>query len=149
MGAKPYWYFVPYDSNPGRALEVLREREFDAGRYGEVAASLDFNDPAFESVRPGARHGTIAEAVEDSGDSGTQSNLDIVKAGPAPDYGTAGPLDPQELEGIFGTRKPTREVVVARKSRLWGNLDRGQCAYVVVYEGVAPMELFFAGYSYD
>jgi hypothetical protein len=149
MGASPYWYFVPYDVNPGRALEALRQREFDAGRYGEVAANLNFDDPAFESVRPGARHAAISQAVEDSGDSGTQSILDIGRVGHAPNYSVAGPLDREELADALGTSKPTREVIAARKGELLGYLDRGQCVYVVVYDENLPTELFFAGYSYD
>jgi hypothetical protein len=149
MGAKPYRYFVPHDPDAGRALEALRKREFEAGRYGEAAANLDFDDPDFESVRPGARHATIELALEDSGDGGTQSILDIVKVGAAPGFSVAGPLDPRDLEDALGTRRPTREVVMARKSQLLANLDRGQCAYVVVYDGDLPAELFFAGYSYD
>jgi hypothetical protein len=149
MGATPYWYFVPHDPDPGRALQALRNREFEAGRYSEGVDGLDFGGPAFLLARPGARHATIEEAVADSGDGGTQSILDIVDVGPAPDFSIAGPLDARELQDALGTNVPTKEVVVARKSRLFSVLERGQCAYVVVYSGDVPIELFFAGYSYD
>jgi hypothetical protein len=149
MGGTPYWYFVPYDPNHGRALELLRQREFEAGRYSEAVGDLDFDDPAFLFIAPGPRHASIAEAIEDSGDSGTQSILDIVNVGPTPNYSVAGPLDPEELEFALGTLKPTKQVIAARKSGILESLDRGECAYVVVYEGDVPAELFFAGYSYD
>jgi hypothetical protein len=149
MGGTPYWYFVPYDPDPGCALESLRRREFEAGRYGEAVDGLDFDDPAFLSIAPGPKHADIPEAIEDSGDGGTQSILDIVKVGPAPNYSVAGPLAPEELELALGTRKPTKQVIAARKADFLGGLDRGECAYVVVYEGDVPAELFFAGYSYD
>jgi hypothetical protein len=33
MGAHAYWYFVPYERDIDAALQKLRVREFQAGRY--------------------------------------------------------------------------------------------------------------------
>jgi hypothetical protein len=61
MGGSPYWYFVAYEKDVNNALQTLREREFEAGRYHPV---LRF--PAFpvteSSPRPGAQHRSIKAA---------------------------------------------------------------------------------------
>jgi hypothetical protein len=36
MGTEPYWYFVEYQSDIDGALQELRKREFEAGRYNPV-----------------------------------------------------------------------------------------------------------------
>ena len=47
MGADPYWYFVPYEPDIESALQKLRRREFEAGRYNPVIKSMRFplSDP--------------------------------------------------------------------------------------------------------
>jgi hypothetical protein len=42
MGAHPYWYTVKYRPEVDAALEDLRQREFQAGRYNPVMPFIDF-----------------------------------------------------------------------------------------------------------
>ena len=42
MGASPYFYFTPYQDDIHAALQALREKEFEAGRY----------DPAMQMAEP-------------------------------------------------------------------------------------------------
>jgi hypothetical protein len=149
MGGHPYWYFAPYDVNAQRALDALRKREFEAGRYSPVVRFLDFEEPAYSNTRPGPKHRSIAEAVRAAADEGTRSILDIERVGTQAGHGVAAPVDVSELRDMWGTDKPTRAVVDARKDEILGDLDRGDCVYLVIYDEDRPSEFFFAGYSYD
>jgi hypothetical protein len=148
MGGHPYWYCVPYKLNIQLALDELRTREFQAGRYNPVIPFLEFEEPVFSQQRPGAKHRSIEAALDAAAEDGTRSILDISKVGKKRGYGVAAPLAPSELRARFGTDEPTREQVLDNDD-LFGDIDRGQAIYIVMYEGGAPSELFFAGYSYD
>lgn len=147
MGGHPYWYFVAYKSDLNLALQELREREFEAGRYNPVVAFLDFPiDPELPS--PGAQHHSIADAMEAADADGTRSILDIESIGDAPDSGVAAPLPEKESERWFGTTRPTHRMIEENMDFL-ENVDRGNCVYMIVYKDGRPDEIFFAGYSYD
>ena len=147
MGASPYWYFVNYEPDINLALQKLRRREFEAGRYNPVIPMLDFplgpNPPS-----PGRQHESIEDAIEDSGEEGTGSILDIQSIGEVPDFCVAGPLSAEELEAVYGTAKPSREMVEANMEFLDG-LERGMGVYIVVFAKGQPKEILFAGYSVD
>jgi hypothetical protein len=147
MGAEPYWYTVRYKPDIEAALQELREQEFQAGRYNPVIPFLDFpigpNSPA-----PGARHASIAEAFKAAGASGTRSILDLERISDEPEMGAVTPLKEDELEELFGTTRPTREMVKAN-GELWERLDRFQGLCIILYKDDQPDEIYFAGYSCD
>jgi hypothetical protein len=147
MGAEPYWYTVRYKPDVEAALQELREREFRAGRYNPVLPSLDFpigpNSPA-----PGARHSSIAAAFNAAGADGTRSILDLGRISEEPEMGAVTPLTDEVLEGLFGTTRPTREMVEANVD-LWDRLDRFQGVCIILYKDDEPDEIYFAGYSCD
>jgi hypothetical protein len=71
MGAEPYWYFVRYEQDLNEALQKLRKREFQAGRYNPVIPLLDF--PIDSNLPcPGPQHKTIQEALDDAAEDGTR-----------------------------------------------------------------------------
>jgi hypothetical protein len=151
VGAHPYWYFVPYESDINQALARLRDREFRAGRYSPVVRQLHCDDPGFEEQRPGPAHANVLEAVraaERSGE-GTRSILDISRIGPEPGWGVSYPLSTDEMDSLFGAEKPSHGAIAAKMDAIFTGLRRGHCLYIVVYEGGQPAELFFAGYSCD
>ena len=147
MGAEPWFYFVPYQSDINRALQDLRRREFEAGRYNPVIwmppFPVDSNSPA-----PGAQHATIQEAMEEADADGTRSILDIERISDTPDDGAVVALPTEELIDLFGTDKPTREMIEDNDD-LFEMLERGQGVYVVAYQDDEPSQIYFAGYSYD
>lgn len=147
MGAHPYYYFVPYDSDLNRALNRLREREFEAGRYNPAMPFLTF--PIEEgSPAPGQQHDTVKQAVKEARDEGTRSILDIVLVDSKPGFGVAAPLPPPRLEQLFGTAQPTRAMVEANHA-FFEDIVRGHGIYIVIYDQDQPSEIFFAGYSFD
>jgi hypothetical protein len=147
MGARPWFYFVPYQPDIKLALEALREREFAAGRYNPVIVQPEFPvTPA--SACPGPKHVSINAARGAAGESGTRSILDIGDIGTTPDYGIVAPLRRSELIDLYGTEQPTRSMVESNMDFLCG-IERGQGAYIVIYSEGHPQEIVFAGLSYD
>ena len=147
MGAHPWFYFVKYQADIGGALQALRRREFEAGRYNPVmpfpAFPVDANSPA-----PGAQHASIEEAMEDADADGTRSILDMERVSQTPDYGAVTPVPRAVVVELFGTDKPTREMI-ERNTSLFEMIERGQGICIIAYEDGRPSEIFFAGYSFD
>jgi hypothetical protein len=147
MGAHPYWYVVKHRPDVDSALQELREREFRAGRYNPV---IPF--PAFpigpHSPAPGAGHATTDEALEDADADGTRSIIDLDHVADEPDFGAVAPLEDATLLALFGTTRPTREMVESNHD-LWDDLERGQGIYIILYKDDQPDEIYFAGYSFD
>jgi len=147
VGGESWFYFVPYQADINRALQALRVREFKAGRYNPATPFLEFPVDA-ASPGSGAQHSSIEDAIEDADADGTRSILDMERVAEEPDYGAVTPMAEEDLVNLFGTSKPTREMIEAN-DELFELLERGQGVYVVVYRDGAPAEIFFAGYSFD
>jgi hypothetical protein len=147
LGGHPWFYFVEYEQDVNAALQKLRRREFEAGRYNPAVGF-----PAFpvtpESPAPGAQHGSIEEAVEASDADGTRSILDMERVADDPDFNTVAPLSRETLLELFGTAEPARETVEGSEE-LFDVLERGEGVYIIVYEEKRPSGIFFAGYSFD
>lgn len=147
MGASPYWYFTRYEEDVEAALDKLRHREFEAGRYNPVMPFIEFPiDPGAEW--PGAQHLSIQHARDAADMDGTRSILDIEGIGETREIGVAAPMDDEALEELYETKQPTHEMIEA-KMDFFEPIERGQAIYIVVYKDDKPDELFFAGYSFD
>jgi hypothetical protein len=147
MGGEPWFYFVPYQADINAALQALRRREFKAGRYNPVTPFLEFPVDA-AAPGPGAQHASIEEAIQDADADGTRSILDMERVSDEPDYGAVTPLSDDDLVDLFGTSKPTREMIESN-DELFEVLERGQGVYIVAYRDDKPLEIFFSGYSFD
>jgi hypothetical protein len=148
MGSSPYSYIVPYRQDFQQALDELRQREFDEGRYNPV---MPF-PPQFVDERsprgPGRQHESIEEALEDSAEDGTRSILDIEFVGDENDFGVARRLTEEELEQYFGTTTPTRTQVLENTPS--EDIERGQAVCVPVFDDDGlPVAIYFTGYSCD
>jgi hypothetical protein len=147
LGGEPWFYFVPYQADINSALVALRRREFQAGRYNPVTPFPEFPVDA-GTPGPGPQHASIEDAIEDADADGTRSILDMERIAAEPDYGAVTPLSEETLIDVFGTTKPTREMLES-SDELFEALERGQGVYVVAYLNDKPSEIFFAGYSFD
>ena len=132
MGAEPWDYFVPYEQDVEVALNKLRQAEFEAGRYRG------------SEMNPS----TIEEAFANMGADGTGSILDITGVSELPDFSAVTPLPRETLEELFGTDKPTREMIQTNMD-FYEDIERGQGVYIIAYKDGRPSEIFFAGYSFD
>lgn len=147
MGAHPYFYFVKYQSDIDAALQELRAREFEAGRYNPVIPFLEF-PLGPDSPSPGNQHISIDEAMDDADADGTRSILDLDHISDEPEFCAATALPPDQLEGLFGTDQPTRKMIEDNQE-LFETIERGQGIYLIAYKNGRPDEIFFAGYSFD
>jgi hypothetical protein len=147
MGAHPYFYFVKHNPDINAALQELRDREFSAGRYNPVIRYLEF-PLGPDSPVPGAQHKSIRHALKAADAEGTRSILDLDHVSDEPEFCAVAPLPQEELERLFGTVQPTREMIEASDD-LFENIESGQGVYVTVFKDGRPDELFFAGYSFD
>ena len=77
MGGHCYSYFVPYQTDIGSALQTLRQREFQAGRYNPVIHFPFDGAVSLTTQSPGAKHRSIEDALEASDADGTRSILDM------------------------------------------------------------------------
>ena len=155
MGADLYWYYVPYEDDKDSALQKLRQREFEAGRYRPVLYDDFFIDDPSKSPSPGRQHDTIEEILEETEEEGTGSILDLVKTTEKGyGYSVAYILNEKELRNFFGDEKPTREKVHENLDKLWDDIAkkhgvRGVGVCIPIYKDGTPTELFFMGFSYD
>ena len=133
MGAEPWDYFVPYEKDIRAALDKLRQREFQAGRFRGAE-----DHPA-----------SIEEVLENMDADGTGSILDITHVADVPDFMAVVPLSSEELVRLFKTDKPTRTMVEANMVDVYEEVERGQGIYIVLYKDGKPSEIFFGGYSFD
>ena len=147
MGAHPYYYSVKYQTDIDAALQELRQREFQAGRYNPAVRFIRFPIRA-DSPAPGAKHASIDEAREEAAEDGTRSILDIGGIADEPNFCVAAPLPGDELTRYFCTAQPTNEIV-SKNLGFMDAIERGHCIYFTIYNDGKPNELFFAGYSFD
>jgi hypothetical protein len=149
VGAEPYWYFEKFNGDVDAVLQSLRQREFAAGRYNPVIASMWQLFPIGpHSPAPGAKHSSIQEALEDSDADGTRSILDLDHVAEEPEFCAVAPLPDEVLEELFETTQPTRAMVESNMDYM-ESVDRGQGIYIILYRDRKPDEICFAGYSFD
>lgn len=133
MGANPYCYFTPYSSDIQATLELLRQQEFEAGRYepcfhqrtGKYLFELD-QAPRDSFPAPGAIHASIDDVFGEVSEDGTNSILDIFRVVDEPfsvvddplladdimeRFNIAAPIAETDLIAMFGTTRPTKQQV--------------------------------------
>jgi hypothetical protein len=147
MGGHPYWYFAPYETDPSTALQKLRRREFEAGRYNPAVPFPTF-PVDLGAASPGAKHRSIEAALEDSDADGTRSILDVERIGKRPGAQIAVLLDAVTLKRYFGTAEPNHGLI-EECEELFEDIRRGEAVCFAVYKDGQPDEWFFAGYSFD
>ena len=147
MGGNPWFYFVSYQKDLNSALHQLKQREFQAGRYSPVILIPRF--PVDEGNQgPGVGHGSIEDALDASGESGTRSILDMERVADKRGLGVVAPLETEILDLLYGTTRPSREQVEVNMN-FFEEVDRGEGIYIITYRDGTPSEILFAGYSYD
>ena len=99
--------------------------------------------------RPGRAPRTIEELLEEAGEDGTHSVLDITGIAKHRAHGTAAPLSERLLRAAFGSARPTRAELRAGDWSFTEGLERWQAVYFVVYEGGRSADYCFVGCSGD
>jgi len=159
MGADAYFYYVDYEEDKNNALQKLRQREFEAGRYAPVMDQWDIPFPLdnlLDAPKPGKKHATLKEVMKDEyvKEVGTGTILDMLKISNKLRCGCAYVVEGKDLVEHFGTDKPTREIIDENIWNYWEYiLDmfeiRGAGICITIYKNNVPSELHFSGFSYD
>lgn len=169
MGASAWQYFTAYKQDVQSALDELRQKEFAEGRYFKMGANLpetfeewvkqlNVQEEQAQQFKEGfnqlkamgqATPTTIDELFELNEEAGTHSILDIFEIGTSTDEDESGTISTEHLVRLFGTDKPTHQMVEEKADELLDFRGRGSCTYIVVYKDGQPDELFFTGYSGD
>jgi hypothetical protein len=178
MGASSWYYFVPYQADINKALYKLREDIFKKGEYGARWTHVDLPLAQMESGEtarqfpdippeqidklkaelqklqkawplPKRKPETIAVLVKQSGATGTHSIIDMTDVSPSPAHGKVSLCPQAQLLDLFGTDKPTRNMVEARLQELSAIETRWHGYYLIIYEGEVPREILFFGSSGD
>jgi hypothetical protein len=159
MGGCFWDYFVPYDDDVGTALQKLRNEVFRTGKYSH--SRIDPSDEDLEELpdlaeeEPVKEPESIEELLEQEAENGTNSILDITHVSEEPEFSAVSPMPPERIYEIFGTEKPTREMVEGKRgypeltdeNPLANEGWRG--AYFTVYRDGKPDEIYFVGSSGD
>ena len=162
MGATPWLYRVPYQDDVNTALQELREKEFRAGRYRGIGKNYirasgfqykDWSGNTEEEIEQlisqlGSIEAAISHVVELTGENGTASILDMFQVSDIPDYYTVSPVSTDAFLEFFKTDNPTYNTLITSEA-FWDSLERGQGVYVILFEDNQPLEICFAGYSFD
>lgn len=148
-------------------MESLQQREFAAGRYHsrrthdpslprptsieELRANYlteDGSRSILDMIAVADQPGTGAFAQELSGLIEESPDIaDLFGSGMA-DFCTIVRLPNEELQRLFGTTRPTREMI-ENNPDYNENIQRGCGVYIIAYREETPDEIFFAGYSFD
>ena len=137
MGASAWTYWVPYREDVNAALQALRREVFDRGEFYRAGSG----DPS-----------SLEQLLEQGGESGTHSIIDVLSVSPTVELGAVAPLSDAELAELFGSDQPTRADVEAN----WAGVmrvteQRGPWTgtYLTTYRCGEPDELYFFGMSGD
>ncbi|MCB9430829.1 MAG: hypothetical protein H6668_02500 [Ardenticatenaceae bacterium] len=81
----------------------------------------------------------------------THSILDIYQVAAEPAFGSASPMSCEEQLAVFGTIKPTKELINenAELEALISLMERWTGRYVIIYKEDLPHEIWFCGVSGD
>ena len=81
-------------------------------------------------------------------DEGTRSILDLGAVSEEAALGVVAPLGEEAIESLYGTTRPTHEMVEKDMTFL-EEIGRGQGVYIILYRDDKPDEILLAGYSFD
>jgi hypothetical protein len=106
-------------------------------------------------------HSAMYAVLEESGDCGTMSVLDMLNISNEPDTCAVCPLSEPELTALFQASQPNRQIIeniliaeeevegLGTSEMFWDEIGRGEGRYIIAYEDGKPTEIFFAGFSVD
>jgi len=156
MGGRYWNYFVPYEDDVEAALQKLRAETFRSGQYShcEPPSPEELEgDPELAEDYPTEQPQTIEELLEQEAEDGTNSIIDITHVADSREFGALVPMPAEVLRELFGTEKPTHEVVEQKRYRELAEhpltCEKWEGVYFTIYRNGKPDEIFFAGCSGD
>ncbi len=146
-------YWVDYDPDISAALKRLREDVFARGDYATAGSPIALGSRLIiPPVQPKTKPSTIEELLEQEGDRGTHSILDITSISATPRRRAVTPFPESLLVEYFGSQTPSPSQV--QEVYDFGSLDkfvtkRWRGIYIICHFDDKPSDIFFAGCSGD
>lgn len=156
----------------GRYYPVMDEAPFPSaqggpgpgGQHESIADALEASDatgtrsildmqgfastPVMSLAAKEAREQEVMKQMAAKMAAGEPIDYGAFSAGQDDHAGLISPADPEVLQRLYGTLRPSRRAVDANHDFL-DDLGRGEGLYIVLYEGEVATEICFAGYSFD
>jgi hypothetical protein len=178
MGASGWIYFTPYNPDTGVALQqlhvdnapspeeyaellsaqinMLKKSIATAGEWAPAGMDEELQDQLtwrLEGLEELPQPKTTEQLIEQyryiRGEEGTHSILDITRISDKSETCAATPFSEQELLELFGTTRPTRELVQQQRDKVMDARRSGSASYAIVYKDGVPDELCFAAFTGD
>jgi len=136
-----------------------QERQEIMAQYSVEALNVLIGRVGLDNLRTELRSLTNAPALSSLDNlralqclsaEGTDSILDIARVAPEPAFGAIAPVPPGELVRMFGTDKPSQQMI--KDAEYSGKLETGprwQGVYLVAYDDGKPTTIHFIGSSGD
>jgi hypothetical protein len=138
------------------AIDFLTEQYKDLPAPARVQTDLFLSmaRSTMKQTKPKRRAGTIKELLQQCGESGTHSILDIDRISDVRDFGAVVPLSSAQVVELFATDQPTHEMLERWSQRVdplgaEPLYDRWEGIYIIVYKDGQPDEIYFEGCSGD
>ena len=146
-------YWAPYDADIAVVLQRLREDVFARGDYATADSPTSVGTRIIiPASRPRPKPATTEKLLEQEGESGTHSILDMICISPKPKRKAISPFPSSLLLEYFGSDTPRPSEI--QEVYDFGSLEkfvtkRWRGIYVVVYFDGKPSDIFSAGCSGD
>jgi hypothetical protein len=153
-GCSSEWsYFAPYEADISAVLQRLREDIFARGDYATADSVIDTGRRLIiPTSHPKPKPANIEELLEQEGDSGTHSILDITCISLTPKRKAISPFPSSLLLDYFGSETPSPAQIqdVYEFGSLEKFVNKRWCGiYIVGHDEGEPSDIFFAGCSGD
>ena len=136
MGSVVWSFVAKWEPDLRAALLRAQQETLSTGSFAQL-------------YKPDGRLETVKDVRDAYGADGSGSVIDILDLAEEPGLEVAGPFEAEVLLDLFGTTRPTRDAVLLKSFEIEGLLGRGEAAYVLLYEGETPREIFFCGWTAD
>jgi hypothetical protein len=138
MGSRPWDYVTKWEPDLNAVVERAQRETLASGSFGGEWGKRELPpNPTIADVRAAYEY------------DGSGSVIDVLRLESEPGAEVAGPFSDEVLLDVFGTVKPTRAQAYERFYELLELLQRGETAYVVLFEGEKPNEVLFLGQTAD
>jgi hypothetical protein len=135
------YYWAGGKTKRPRTVAELRKRAAEDGTHSilDMVAVSTKPEPASPPFSATGAAAFIAQLQAQ-----LAAGVDLSQRGPS-----LSPMIDDDLIAMFGTTRPTHDMVEAESQELMERRGRGLGTYVVVFDGETPSEYFFTGISGD
>lgn len=164
MTSTAWGYLVPYQENIEQALSEIQQDIFQRGAFftelGDLLAFIrseqiqHLSQENIEQIKVRINQleqepipVTIPALIQQNGDAGTHSIIDMQGISDEPKEHHISPLPDEEVIKYFGHHQPTLAMLEQNNNNILNLCELWQGRYLLVYENEKPIDIFFIGIS--